>query len=680
MVFPPVSDWAAAADRLAPALLNAAAGSVVVLGLAGGAAAALRRASAAARHEVWLLGFAGVLLLPALSAALPAWHVLPHVGANWKAAGPPEGPAAPPATPSPTPVAMAKETATGLPSPADGAAGGQPPAPANTEEPVTGSARATAATPATPATPAAAAASQPARPFSPAAGSAPTLIAPAAGGMPWTVWPPLCWAVGCLLVLSRVFLGHLSLWVLRRRCTRVTRGEMFDLLERLRAEAGIRRPVELLSSPNRTMPMTWGLWHARLLVPEQAAAWPASQRRDVLLHELGHVGRRDCLTQLLAQVACAAYWFNPLAWVAGRRMQVERERACDDLVLNGGAEAASYATHLLQSVSAVPAPPLVGAAVAMARPSTLEERMRAILNRRLNRRSVTAGSSLGATLVLLAVVVPVSVLSAQPAPPPLAPPGQPPIAEPGPPVRESADAKDAADAKSRPPGVPTTRPATNPQSPRPALPPGGRFGSRSFGGGGPAALTLGEGPTCTLDATIYDVRMPVDQIGRLDVDALAAAAGTPDAFEKALATLGTSQPLYRASQSVRLSGDSITIGSTVPFVTNTRMTDKGQAINTVSYQEVGAVFGVAGKAAAAGALDLDLSIQVASSTDGGAQVSEKVKALVIRKTTLSHKGPVQARKPFVIVSVDAGSVDKDGKAVAYVGRVTIGEPQPPASK
>src|SRR5688500_9432799 len=79
---PSLQECAAAFDRFAPVLLSAAGGGGVVLGLAGLAALAMRRASAAARHEVWLLGVAGVLLLPILSAALPGWHVLPRPGVS----------------------------------------------------------------------------------------------------------------------------------------------------------------------------------------------------------------------------------------------------------------------------------------------------------------------------------------------------------------------------------------------------------------------------------------------------------------------------------------------------------------------------------------------------------------------------------------------------------------------
>lgn len=702
-------------DRLWPDLLYAAAGSVAILALVGTASLPMRRASAAARHEAWLLGFAGALLLPVLSATLPAWHVLPRPGFAVGIAGKTAATAIPVPARAPAVSDAASLAPTALaPRPAIDAgtavSATAPEAPAQLptqpttvlpalEQPVVISSTTTTTS---------------------RSAQAPAGVA-AEPRFSWKSWMMLCWATGALLVLARVLLGHVSLWSLRRRrtggVTRVTGGELFDTLERLRKEVGLRRRVELLTSRDRTVPMTWGLWRGRLLVPEEAAAhWSAAHRRDVLLHELGHLRRWDCQTQLLSQIACAVYWFNPLAWFAARRMLIERERACDDLVLGYGAEAPAYARHLLQSVSSsVPALRLAAAAVAMARPSTLEERMRAILDNRLNRRAVTMRCSGLMILLLLAMLLPAAVLKAQVEPEDAPPP------QPQRPPTERTQSPGSASREGRE-GPTTSRPAPYGRSGGATGSAGGgsysgsggtggggfsgsggtggggfsssgstggggypggggtapRFGGRGgfggggFGGSGPA---LGEGPTCTFDVTIYDVRLPVEQIGKLDVDALANASQTAEAFEKALAALGTARPMYRVNQSVRLSGDTVNIGSEVPMVTNTRLTDKGQSINSVQYQNVGAIFRIAGQSEGGEGVDLDLSIEVSSSSDTGTAISDKVNAILMRRSTMSHKGPVKPKKPFVIVSVDANSVDKDGKAVACIGRITLGEPR-----
>ena len=53
------------------------------------------------------------------------------------------------------------------------------------------------------------------------------------------------------------------------------------------------------------------------------SAW----RIAVLLHELAHVRHHDCLAQIVAQLACAPHWFNPLVWLCARRVRGERELA-----------------------------------------------------------------------------------------------------------------------------------------------------------------------------------------------------------------------------------------------------------------------------------------------------------------------------------------------------------------
>jgi hypothetical protein len=61
--------------------------------------------------------------------------------------------------------------------------------------------------------------------------------------------------------------------------------------------------------------------------------------RIVLCHELAHVGRADWLRLLAAELLRAAYWFNPLTWMIGKRLRDESERACDDEVMNQGLRA-----------------------------------------------------------------------------------------------------------------------------------------------------------------------------------------------------------------------------------------------------------------------------------------------------------------------------------------------------
>jgi hypothetical protein len=176
----------------------------------------------------------------------------------------------------------------------------------------------------------------------------------------------------------------------------------------------LRRSIILLETDRPVMPMAWGIRRARVLVPAESERWTSERRRAVLLHEIAHVRRRDCLTQFLTNLACAMHWFNPLAWLARRRMVAERERACDDLVLAAGFEPSDYAQHLLQIASSLRAGLLTsGAAIAMARPSKLEGRLLAVLDGKRNRRGLTRSLVLAGLVLTIGIAVPLATLRAQ---------------------------------------------------------------------------------------------------------------------------------------------------------------------------------------------------------------------------------------------------------------------------
>jgi hypothetical protein len=181
----------------------------------------------------------------------------------------------------------------------------------------------------------------------------------------------------------------------------------------------------------------------------------------VLLHELAHVARRDCLVQTLAMVCCAAYWFHPGAWWAARKMREEREQACDDRVLAAGARASDYAGHLLDVARGYRAP-LCAAAIAMAAPSQLEGRVRAVLEPRRDRRAVTRKTGAVCAGAVLLASLPLAAVS----PSERAPAAQPAMAWELPPAR-SAPARTAAQPRlpaPEPGDLPETRVAASPRS------------------------------------------------------------------------------------------------------------------------------------------------------------------------------------------------------------------------
>jgi HEAT repeat protein/beta-lactamase regulating signal transducer with metallopeptidase domain len=333
----------------------------VLLGVAGLAALLLRRGSAAARHFVWTLGLLGALALPVVSALVPAWK-LPLLPA----------PAAAPALRAPEPA---------------------PPAPPLMREATPPRAR-PADAPATAAT------------------AAPTLAPP----VDWPLRLGALWMAGALLVALPLFVGSARVLFRSRRGATLDSEAWSALLREVAGALGLSRPVRLLRGGPRTMPMALGVFRPAVLLPEGCDEWSDERRRAVLTHELAHVKRLDCLTQALAHVACALYWFHPLAWLAARRLRVERERACDDLVLRVGASGPDYAEELLQLARSLRVAP-ASAGVAMARPSQLEGRLLAILDPRLERRAPSRAAAAAGALLAAGVLVPVAAVEPWSPPP-----------------------------------------------------------------------------------------------------------------------------------------------------------------------------------------------------------------------------------------------------------------------
>ena len=227
-------------------------------------------------------------------------------------------------------------------------------------------------------------------------------------------WPLLLtglWAAGMTFFLLKLAAGLARVAWIQRRAVELTDPAWRGVLEQAAQAVGLHPHVSLLMGSQATVPVTWGIWKPKLMLPPDAARWTPTRRRVVLLHELAHVKRRDCLVQVVAQVACALHWFNPLVFVALSRLRREQERACDDIVLASGISGPEYADHLLDLAGAFRTAAMPGwVTLAMARPSQLEGRVLAILDDACSRRPPRTRVRLLVTAAAVAVVVPLGAL------------------------------------------------------------------------------------------------------------------------------------------------------------------------------------------------------------------------------------------------------------------------------
>ena len=350
-----------------PIVVDAVVKASVILGTTALAALVLRRASASARHLVWTLGLVSALGMPVLSLALPRWE-LPIVTV------------AAPAPVGSGPVLLAFQEGSHISLPPEGGShmsqGILPPKGGSHE-----------------------------------GGSLGGEIASRVRAVSWTSLALFVWMAGAALVLGRMIVGLVAVQWVARRTPIVTDASWLDEAQALAWMLELRT-VRFLRGGAGTMPMAFGIFRPSVVMPMDADTWPAHRLRVVLLHELAHVKRRDCLTHLVAQLACAAYWFNPLAWMAARRLRVERERACDDLVLAAGTRGSDYADQLLDIARVMQAgrfsAVMAGASLAMAKRSQLEGRLMAILDPTVPRRGVTRARTAAATAAFALIIVPVA--------------------------------------------------------------------------------------------------------------------------------------------------------------------------------------------------------------------------------------------------------------------------------
>jgi bla regulator protein BlaR1 len=158
------------------------------------------------------------------------------------------------------------------------------------------------------------------------------------------------WLCGFVVVLSTWYVRWRKVSAAMREAVPVHAGREVEALRRMERNGGIRRRIEMVLSATSLEPGIFGIARPVLVWPVGISEHLDDEHLEAILaHEVWHVRRRDNLAAAIHMVVEAVFWFHPLVWWLGTRLVDERERACDERVLEAGSQRQVYAESILKT-------------------------------------------------------------------------------------------------------------------------------------------------------------------------------------------------------------------------------------------------------------------------------------------------------------------------------------------
>jgi beta-lactamase regulating signal transducer with metallopeptidase domain len=198
----------------------------------------------------------------------------------------------------------------------------------------------------------------------------------------WTIFATAIFLAVALLMLARIALG--AIFGHRLICSSETIGDLepIRVLIRQASAAGVASAPRLAESDLVSVPVTLGIFRPLILLPTYWRTWDDRTLGAVIAHEMAHVARRDALTQRLALIHRAVFWFSPLAWWLSRALANAAEEASDEAALTVVQDRAFYAETVIEFFAALSENPrrVYWQGVSMAAPGQAERRVDHILN------------------------------------------------------------------------------------------------------------------------------------------------------------------------------------------------------------------------------------------------------------------------------------------------------------
>ncbi|MFC1781366.1 M56 family metallopeptidase [Planctomycetota bacterium] len=161
----------------------------------------------------------------------------------------------------------------------------------------------------------------------------------------------MIWLLGSSLIMVGILHNLIAVARFKRSLTPVTDKRLLALLREVRSRIKLNMLPSLYSSTHIETPMTIGIIHPMIVLPEKLLT--VTSREDflcILGHESAHIKHCDNLTGVLQRIFIAFNWWNPLAYIINAKYSSTREELCDDYVVQMIGDSTRYTTCLVNLV------------------------------------------------------------------------------------------------------------------------------------------------------------------------------------------------------------------------------------------------------------------------------------------------------------------------------------------
>ncbi|HTM99266.1 MAG TPA: M56 family metallopeptidase, partial [Pedobacter sp.] len=165
-------------------------------------------------------------------------------------------------------------------------------------------------------------------------------------------WFPLItsfYVLGIVVQLLLLFSGYQKLKQLKKTSNAIVPEEWNAVFQTILSQLKINKQVDFFLSAKVNVPLVIGYFKPVVLFPiALATQLEIKQVEAILIHELSHIRRNDYVLNLIKTFIETLLFFNPFIWLAGKFIRIEREHACDDLVVKHTGTPLTYAHALLK--------------------------------------------------------------------------------------------------------------------------------------------------------------------------------------------------------------------------------------------------------------------------------------------------------------------------------------------